>query len=216
MLRKVLVLIDIQREYTTPGRPFYLNGIAGSLERCQKLLMHARENKWDIVHVQHSNGEQAARFNPMTDYFKFVEGFEPQPHEMHIVKNDFSCYSNVEYSNYMTKLMALDEQVNIFMAGYNSVMCCQSTLEEARRLKHKINYISDASLAKSLNGRPEIECHQYQLDLFAAKGLATMVTTEELITGLKSVYSDGITMFNPQLSNTTEAHPILIKKLDHK
>jgi len=181
IMKNILVLIDIQKEYITPGRPYYLNGIERSLLNCQELLYHARKNKWEIIHVQHSNGEDAPKFNPTTDFFNFVDGFEPQSHEIHVVKNDFSCYSSKEYATYMSEAVRINPMLNIYIAGYNSVMCCQSTLEEARRLKHALHSIADASLAKSLNGRSEEECHQYQLDLYTAKGLAKIIFTKDIL-----------------------------------
>jgi ureidoacrylate peracid hydrolase len=48
-----LVLVDIQREYTTSGRPFHLRGIAPSLANCRLILEHARHLSWPVMHVQH-------------------------------------------------------------------------------------------------------------------------------------------------------------------
>lgn len=44
--KNILVLIDIQKEYVTPGRPFYLSGIEPSLENSRQLLEFARKNDW--------------------------------------------------------------------------------------------------------------------------------------------------------------------------
>lgn len=92
-MKKILILVDIQKEYITPGRPFFLNGIEPSLENCRRLLVHARKNHWELIHIQHSNGSSAARFNPTDPHFDFVEGFEPIADEKRFVKTDFSCYS---------------------------------------------------------------------------------------------------------------------------
>jgi len=43
-----LVLLDIQREYISPDRAFYLTGISPSLNNCRILLKHARQNYWPI------------------------------------------------------------------------------------------------------------------------------------------------------------------------
>ena len=63
MAKNVLILIDIQQEYNTEDRPFYLHGIKPSLENCRRMLQFARDNDWEIIHIQHSNGNEALRFN---------------------------------------------------------------------------------------------------------------------------------------------------------
>lgn len=40
----VLVVIDIQKEYTTPGRSFHLETAGPSLERAGRVLDHARRS----------------------------------------------------------------------------------------------------------------------------------------------------------------------------
>ncbi len=180
--QNILVLIDIQKEYVTPGRPFYLSGIEPSLENSRQLLEFARKNDWERIHIQHSNGDAAERFNPQTEYFDFVEGFNPIDSEKHFVKMDFSCYSSPEFSAYLSELFTSEQPApNIYLIGYNTVMCCLSTLEEARRKKHKMHLVKDATLAKAIAGVTESDMHQIMLGVYAAKGLASLVTTEEII-----------------------------------
>ena len=178
-MSNILIIIDIQKEYITLGRPFHLNGIDDSLTRASAALKFARDNGWDIVHVQHSNGEHAEKFNPTTEHYDFVEGFEPIQGEMHFIKNDFSCYASREFSLYMDKKSL--EGSNVYVMGYNSVMCCLSTLEEARRKGHKMNFINDASLAKRLDGLDEIESHKVMLSIYRAKGLASITSVNEVM-----------------------------------
>ena len=180
--KNILVLIDIQKEYVTPGRPYYLSGIEPSLENSRQLLEFARKNDWERIHIQHSNGNAAERFNPQTEHFDFVDGFSPINSEKHFLKRDFSCYSSPEFSAYVSALFTSEEpEPNIYLIGYNTVMCCLSTLEEARRKKHKMHLVKDATLAKAIAGVTENDMHQIMLDVYAAKGLASLVATVELI-----------------------------------
>lgn len=181
MAENILVLIDIQKEYTTPERPYYLSGIEPSLENCRQLLAFARKKRWEIIHIQHSNGETAERFNPKTVFFDFVEGFEPQDSEQHFVKNDFSCYSSAEFSTCIDRLFSLHPEAAIYLIGYNSIMCCLSTLEEARRKQHKMHLVKDATYAKAIAGLSEKELHQIMLGVYAAKNLAQLVETHDIL-----------------------------------
>lgn len=181
MKKNILVLIDIQKEYTTPERSYYLSGIEPSLENCRQLLEFARKKHWEIIHIQHSNGETAERFNPKTVFFDFVNGFEPQDSEQHFVKNDFSCYSSVEFSTYIENTLSLHPEAILYLIGYNSIMCCLSTLEEARRKRHKMHLVKDATYAKAIANVGEKELHEIMLGVYAAKNLAQLVETRDLI-----------------------------------
>ena len=181
MSKNILVVIDIQQEYTTPGRPFYLHGFEDSLEHCRQLLSFAREHAWQIIHVQHSNGESAERFNPKMPFFDFVEGFQPMQGEKHDVKNDFSCYSGEVFANAMESIDQMDQASNVYLIGYNTIMCCLSTLEEARRKGHKMHLVTDATYAKAIAGVDEMSMHNIMLAIFKQKNLATLVTTADVL-----------------------------------
>ncbi len=180
-MKNALILLDIQQEYTTPGRAFYLNGIETSLNQCKKLLQCARENQWEIVHMQHSNGENSERFNPNSQFYKFAQGFEPiaNNYEHHFIKKNYSCYSSLDFSDYMDKMIR--EGVVIYLAGYNSVMCCLSTLETAILKNHPMNFIADASLAKKIDHHTEAEMHKIMCSIYDAKSLATITDTDTVI-----------------------------------
>lgn len=45
----VLVVVDIQLEYITPGRPFYLETAGSSIKNARRVLDHARKNRWEII-----------------------------------------------------------------------------------------------------------------------------------------------------------------------
>lgn len=180
MIKNILVVIDIQKEYITPGRPYYLHGIDPSLEKCTEVLAFARKHNWDIIHIQHSNGDNAPKFNPTNEYFDFVAEFTPRANEKHFVKDDFSCYSSAEFLDFMQAAYTSAE-VNTYIIGYNSVMCCLSTLEEARCRKHKMFFVQDASYAKSIEDRDEATMHKTMVGIYKAKGLATVISTEDLL-----------------------------------
>lgn len=195
MKKNMLILIDIQKEYISEERPFYLKGIEPSLERCKQLLLFARLNNWEVVHVQHSNGTESSRFNPKTTFFNFIDGFEPLESELHFVKNDFSCYSNVEFSNYISNFVKENDQQRIIVCGYNTVMCCLSTLEEAKRKNHKMELISDASYAKALEGYSEKETHDFMISLYKAKSLAKIIESKQIIIEPKLTFSKSVSLF---------------------
>lgn len=171
----LLIVIDVQREYTTPGRPFYLNGIEESLENCRRVLAHARTMSWPIAHIRHVQDGQL--FNGSMPFSRFVEGFEPLPAEMVFTKHNFSCYSNDEFS----RLMRSTNGERIYVIGYNSLMCCLSTIVAAFHEGHRMTFVADSSLARSTKSGNEAEAHRYATDIISI--YADLATTDEVLFG---------------------------------
>lgn len=155
----MLVAIDIQREYTTKGRPFYLNGIEESLENCRAILSHARDQRWPVAHIRHI--QKGHVFSETNSCSRFVEGFEPLPHEFVFTKNNFSCYRCGGFE----KFMEWSRSVRIFIIGYNSLMCCLSTIIDGYNRGHELTFVHDASLARATSNADERSAHLHATDI---------------------------------------------------
>lgn len=81
----------------------------------------------------------------------------------------------------MNAAYASDPEVNVYIIGYNAVMCCLSTLEEARRRKHPMFFVQDASYAKSVEGRDEATMHQIMVGIYKAKNLAKVISSKDIL-----------------------------------
>ena len=157
----LIVAIDIQREYTMKGRPFYLNNIEESLENCRSILSHAREQRWPVAHVRHI--QRGHVFSESTPCSRFVEGFEPYPHEFVFTKSNFSCYSCPGFE----KFMDWSRSDRIFIIGYNSLMCCLSTIIDGYNRGHELTFVHDASLARPTSNADERSAHLHAIDIIA-------------------------------------------------
>lgn len=163
--KKVLVLIDIQKEYITKGRPYYLNGIEDSLDKAKACLKYARRNNYKIIHVKHiQNGEIFSKDNHFSD---FIDGFEPLNNECVITKSNFSSYSNKEFTNTVGNS-------DLYIVGHGSTMCCLSTTIDAYHRGNKVFFISDASYAKKTPIADEKAMHLYATEII--KSFATVIT----------------------------------------
>jgi ureidoacrylate peracid hydrolase len=141
--RPTLVLIDIQKEYTTPGKPFCLAGIGPSRAKCRRLLREARASQVRIVHVQHL--QDGPVFGRNSTEAEFVDGFEPMSTEAHLIKSKLSSYTHSAFANIVSEAGA----GQVFVAGYGSTMCCMATVVDAALFGHKLNFIHDASWARA-------------------------------------------------------------------
>lgn len=80
---KVLVVIDIQKEYNTEGRPFCIPNVQ-YLQKASDVLKKARTQNWPIVHVQHL--QEKGIFAKGDANANFIDGFDPTSGETHVTK----------------------------------------------------------------------------------------------------------------------------------
>lgn len=137
-----LVVIDVQREYNTPGRLFNIDSIGDSLTNGKCVLDHARKQGWHIVHVRHM--QDGDIFNPKSEYSGFIDGFNPQGGEREIHKGNFSCFSSEEF----TKELESRKSDQVFVIGYGTTMCVISTIIDGYHRGYSMNLVADATRAK--------------------------------------------------------------------
>ncbi len=169
----VLVLVDIQKEYIAEGRAFCLETIQESLENCKKLLTHARENSWKVIHLHHEQNSEY--FSRNGEFSEYIEGFEPAEGEHNIAKSDFSAFTAPQFSALVDKY----RHENIILAGYGCTMCCLSTLVEAHHRGFEFYFVKDATCARSTPNFDEQDMKNHALDILTA--FSTLVTTEEVL-----------------------------------
>jgi ureidoacrylate peracid hydrolase len=175
MTKSTLVLIDVQNEYFTPGRPFYLQGGAPSLANIGKLLSHARDNGWHVIHVQHL--QDGSVFSKDGEYGRFVDGFAPTEGEAHIVKSKLSSYTNAAYG----PLIDLAAGRAVLVAGYGSTMCCLATIVSGALSGHRYTFVQDASWARAPSAAfTEAEVHRHAT---ATLGIHAVLSTTDAVLG---------------------------------
>jgi ureidoacrylate peracid hydrolase len=174
MSQKVLVVVDIQREYVTPGRPFHIASIGPSLENARRVLETARKRGWPIYHVRHL--QDGALFNRGDELSGFVQGFEPQADEREIHKGNFSCYSAPEFVEAMARHAARGDE--IVLIGYGSTMCCLSTIIDGYHRGQKMTFVPEASRAKASTRFGEESLHAHATDIIST--YARVMTAHQL------------------------------------
>lgn len=169
----VLVIVDAQREYVTPGRPFFLETIATSLNNIHTLLDHARARDWKIVHMRHVQNSECFTYG--SPFAEFIDGLGPQGEETSLEKSNFSCFSSREFQALIDKYRHED----IFLAGYGASMCCLSTLIDAHHRGHEFTFVTDATCSKATHRFGEQDMTEHIVDLASAFG--NTATTDEVL-----------------------------------
>lgn len=188
MKKPVLVVVDIQKEYITPDRPFCLAGIGPSLANAERVLRHARQNGWQVIHVQHlqpskqaensqssPDTENCAIFSADNEFSDFIPGFAPEAGESIAVKSDFSSYSSPAYR----ELLAACEGRDLYLLGYGSTMCCLATIVDGYHRGHRYRFIADASWSKKSELFTEAARHAHAVDVL--RTFCEIRKTEEIV-----------------------------------
>ncbi|WP_196593466.1 isochorismatase family cysteine hydrolase [Pectinatus sottacetonis] len=173
-MSNILVVVDIQKEYITKGRAFYINNIGKSLTNAKKILEKARKEKWNVIHIKHL--QDGKIFNPNSGYSDFVDGFIPLDNEIVLEKHNFSCFSNTKFA---LEMKNINQDDNVFVIGYSSTLCCLATIIDGYCRGIKFNYISDASNAKKSEKFNEAELHSVMTDVLSR--YANIINSEELL-----------------------------------
>lgn len=169
----VLVLVDLQKEYTTPDSPFYLDNIEPALGNLRKLQDHARKNSWHIIHIKHQ--QNAEIFGYGSPSSEFIEGFEAIGDEREMIKQNFSCFSSPDF----TALIDRHRNMDFVIAGFSAAMCCLSTIIDAHHRGYEFIYVADATAARRTEHFDEITVKNCVVDI--AKAYCHVVNTSDIL-----------------------------------
>lgn len=159
MTKKLILVIDIQNEYISEGRPFYIKDIADSLSKAKQLIQAGRENHVPIWHVAHKkDGKVFSKDSQLSD---FITGFEPVEGELVFIKDMYSCFSSEEFTQ---KISALKPE-EIIILGYGSSMCCLCTIIDGIHRGFNFTLASDATASKPCGNISEKEMHQSAINI---------------------------------------------------
>ncbi len=185
MTKQLLVLIDIQKEYTSEGRPFHIKSIGPSLRNAQRVLQQARDGDWPIIHVRHL--QDGKSFNVSSEFSHFVDGFSPLEGEVVATKNNVSSYSSPEFA----KFAEAHSAYQFVIVGYGSTMCCIGTIVEGYHRGHRFTFIQDASAARAADGLSEESMHSHVSTII--KTFATVMDTVDMIKDVEKSEAEPVT-----------------------
>lgn len=176
-----LVLLDLQREYTTTPRLHAIPKAEAALENCRMVLAHSRKMGFPVAFLR-----MVGRFNPTLSCSHWIPGFEPMTSEMVFERSMPSCYASREFGHVMT-----ESGGHFVLAGFSGEAGCLATAVEAFHRGHSVTWLSDASASLGLNQIPAASVHETVGELIGLYGEVT--TTREWISEQSaSVFRQGV------------------------
>jgi nicotinamidase-related amidase len=148
-----LVLVDMQQEYIAGSRLMALPHAGSALENCRAALDHARSKGFPVAFIRQFS--RSAYFNPATAFSGWISGFEPTGGDMVFERESPSCYSSVQFAQFMDGCGG-----HFALAGFAGETACLSTAIDAFHRKHRFSYLADASASHGLGDLSAADVHK--------------------------------------------------------
>lgn len=155
-MRSALLLIDVQRVYTTQGSPLLVDGHEQAIANMNRLIDRAVAKGDLVVYVRHVHKKDGSDAGRMFDYLGpggdlgFVEGtveveMDPRlkivPGALHVSKNRYSAFVGTGLDGTLRR-----EQVDrIAVTGFMTDYCCETTARHGHDLDYYVDFILDAT-----------------------------------------------------------------------
>lgn len=191
-MKRALLVIDVQKVYTTQESDLFCPDSAATISRINKLIEQFRSDGEPIVFVKHvhkANGSDLGRmFDFLGDWdgeFNFKEGTEEVEYDdrllhptgvIEITKNRYSSFVNTRLQHELQRLR-VDA---IVICGFMTNFCCDSTARDAHDLDYYVDFVLDATGTPGTENMDEAAVRSAESDFLLA-GIARVVTTEEFL-----------------------------------
>ena len=191
-MTRALLLIDVQRVYTTPGSAFFVRGHEEAITNMNRLVKAFAAAGEAIIYVRHEHKKDGSDFGRMFDYLGtpaepgFVEGtpdvdFDPAMNivspALHIVKQRYSCFPATGLADILQKSRVDTIVVTGFMTNY----CCETTARQAHDMDFFVDFIMDATGCPDLSEDVTQEKIKSVVAATLQGGFARVRTTDQLL-----------------------------------
>jgi nicotinamidase-related amidase len=170
-LQPWLICLNLQREYTTPGRPLFAPHGERVASVARECLQHARASHWPIAHVQ----TRRVRLANGKAFSRPIEGLEPSPSEPVFATGYLSALT---HAGLRAHLMETPPE-SVYLIGFSLAHDGLATLFHGWDLGLPMIAVEGAMGSPSIGERSaaEIDCTAFTV----AASLSGLVTKEEFL-----------------------------------
>lgn len=191
-MKQALLVIDVQKVYTTPGSALYCQGHEAVIDRINALVARAEVQGDLIVHVRHihrADGSDAGRmfdFHGEPGELGFVAGTteaedDPAlrigPGALQVTKQRYSCFVGT----------GLDEALRaqgiqrLVITGFMTNFCCETTARHGHDLDYFVDMVLDATGCPDLSQTVTQSVIKEVVAASLGAGYARVITTAEAL-----------------------------------
>lgn len=139
LMKKALLVIDVQNEYFTGKRVTYPKG---SFENILTAIDFAAENDILVILIQHiSNQGSAGAFAKDSNSSKLHPRLIEKPYNYIVEKNLPGSFTNTN----LEEILKNNGVNTVVICGYMTQMCCDTTARQAFHMGYKVEFLSNAT-----------------------------------------------------------------------
>jgi len=151
-MNTALLIVDVQRDYFSGGG-MQLVGSTEASEKIKIVLGKFREERKQVVHIQHiATSQSATFFIPNTIGIEFHENVRPQANETIIQKHYPNSFRDTGLDKYCKK-NGIDSLV---IVGMMTHMCIDTTTRAAYDLGFRCTVLEDCCATKGLSFKDRV------------------------------------------------------------
>jgi nicotinamidase-related amidase len=151
-----LLLIDVQKVYTTQGSPLFVEGHELAIVNMNRLVKAYSNAGETIIYVRHQHKKDGSDSGRMFDYLGppaelgFVENTKDVEYDpaltvispaLHIVKQRYSCFPGTG----LAEILQQKRVDTIVVTGFMTNYCCETTARQAHDLDYFVDFVMDAT-----------------------------------------------------------------------
>lgn len=189
-----LLLIDVQKIYTTPDSSLYVEGHDRAIANMNRLIAASAEAGDLIIYVRHEHKKDGSDAGRMFDYqgsqspVSFVENtqavmFDPALNmitpALHVIKKRYSCLVGTG----LTETLRRKGINTIIVAGFMTNYCCETTARHAHDEDFYVDFILDATGCPDLSAEVTQATIKTVVAASLKDGFAKVHTTDAFLQG---------------------------------
>ena len=191
-MARALLLIDVQKVYTTPGSPLFVMGHEKAIANMNRLARAFAAAGETIIYVRHEHKKDGSDSGRMFDYLGvpgepgFVESTPDVDYDpalgivspaLHIVKQRYSCFPGTGLADILRERRVDTIVVTGFMTNY----CCETTARQAHDMDFFVDFIMDATGCPDLSEDVTQEKIKSVVAASLQGGFARVRTTDQFL-----------------------------------
>lgn len=191
-MRTALLLIDVQKVYTTPGSPLFVEGHEAVIANVNRLA-HAAEKRGDLLvyvrHVHRKDGSDAGRmfdylgspgeigFLEDSDEVQLDPALKLVPGALQVAKSRYSAFVGTGLDE-MLRQRQIDR---IVVTGFMTNYCCETTARHGHDLDYYVDFAIDATGCPDASATIKQPLIKSVASAVLLGGFASVCTTDEYL-----------------------------------
>lgn len=193
MRKPALLVIDVQKVYTSKESELYCRDSKSTVKRINSLIELFKSKSLQVIYIRHIHRADGSDLGRMFDYlgepeedFNFKEGSTEIEYDSdlvvlskptEIIKNRYSAFVGTQ----LESLLHRNGIDTVVICGFMTNFCCDSTARDAHDRDFFVDFVVDATGTPGTEGLDEKQIRQSVKELLSA-GYARVCTTAKFLT----------------------------------